>query len=157
MTKVELLEKIKIFINQDTDGGKISDKYLYEKLLKRYNILEKDLNEDTEREMRFFIHNEDELYIYRIVLEYVKGVKDDKIKVTKKSIYFDLLIVYLTDTERILFAIVHSFYMPYFTKKFKENREKHKERIEIVKKDLKNKENELIYKLWVKNKIYKNI
>ena len=135
--------------------------------MKRYNILENDFDEDTERENRYILHNEYELDIYRIILEYVKGIKDEKINVTKKNI-FSLLTVYLTDTEKILFEIVHSFYMPYFTQKVKELREKHKEYLKCItkkdkeymksiKKDLKNEEIELIYKLWVGIKIYKNV
>ena len=153
MDKIELLKKIKALAEQGIDGEKSNATELYNKLLKQYNILETDLNEDTRKEYEYFYKYLNEIYIYLNITEYVRGVKDNLIRINKKR---KILYIYLTDTEKKLFDIVLNFYKPYFDKKIKELKDKQKEFRKNLKKMENNDQLALIHAIIYKNKLHRN-
>ena len=167
MEKIELLKKIKTLSEQGIDGEKSNATELYNKLLKQYNILEADLNEDTEREYKYKFEHENELYIYLNICEYVKGVRDDKMTVTeKKAMKYSTKVVkniitevniYLTDSQKILFDIVLNFYKPYFDKKIAELRIKQDNYLTKIINNQKEEEIALIHAIIIKNKLHRKM
>ena len=153
MDKIELLKKIKALADRGIDGEKSNATELYNKLLKQYNILESDLNEDTRKEYEYFYKYLNEIYIYLNITEYVRGVKDKLIRINKKR---KVLYIYLTDTEKKLFDIVLNFYKPYFDKKIKELKDKQKEFRKNLKKMENNDQLALIHAILYKNKLHRN-
>ena len=166
MNKIELLKRIKALAEQGISGEKTNSNELYNKLLKQYNILEAELNEDTEREYRYKFEHENELYIYLHILQYVKVVKNENMYCNEKTLKYSTKVVkniitevriFLTDSQKILFDIVLNFYKPYFDKKIAELRIKQDNYLTKIINNQKEEEIDLIHAIIIKNRIHRQM
>ena len=165
MDKIELLKRVKALAEQGIHGEKTNANELYNKLLKQYNILEVELNEDTEREYKYKFEHDTELYIYLNILQYVKVVKNEKMYCNEKTLKYSTKVVkniitevriFLTDSQKILFDIVLNFYKPYFDNKLTELRKQDNYLKQIINTQ-KEMEIDLIYAIIIKNRIHRQM
>ena len=165
MDKIELLKRVKTLAEQGIHGEKTNANELYNKLLKQYNILEVELNEDTEREYKYKFEHDTELYIYLNILQYVKVVKNEKMYCNEKTLKYSTKVVkniitevriFLTDSQKILFDIVLNFYKPYFDNKLTELRKQDNYLKKIINTQ-KEMEIDLIHEIIIKNRIHRQM
>lgn len=110
--KIEILKKLKALADRGIGGEKENAELLLKKYMKKYNISEKELNKDEEKEVYINLKNEIELRLAsQILYAFFKDAPLYKQK-GKRVKYYTIL----TTSQEIEFRYIYSVYLESFKK-----------------------------------------